>query len=237
MAVSNTTTFSLNATELVSAALELLGVKPEEEALTAVALQRGLLWLNLMLKAWEVDGVMGWTLTEGSFALVQSDADYDFGPGGVFTTIPVDIQDARINRGGNDLPMTRLSRADYFDLPNKATEGYPTQYFYDRQREGGTFYVWPAPDATGGTIRFTYRRRIMDMVSGTDDFDLPQEWFNAVVYGLAEKLIPIYGKSGTPRGDKIESEAAKAYNSVRSFDMDEGESSLFVVPASYARAR
>lgn len=237
MTVSNSTDFSLTANELITSSLELLGIKADEEPLSQVELERGLRWLNIMLKAWEIDGVMAWTLTEGSFALVQSDVDYVIGAGGSFTTVPVDFIDMRITRNSVDMPMTRLSREDYYSMPVKTNEGYPTQWFYDRQRDSGTLYVWPAPDSAGGTLKFTYRRRIMDMDAAADNFDLPQEWYRAIVYGLALQLTPIYGKSGTPRAAEIRQEASDAYNSVKGFDMDEGESSIFVVPDSYSRPR
>lgn len=237
MPVSNSTDFARTANEIIVDALELLGVRSEEEPLQAYELARGLKWLNYLLKAWQTDGVMAWTLTEGSFALVQSDVDYVIGSGGSFTTVPVDIQDMRITRNGSDLQMFRMSREDYYALPNKTTEGYPTQWYYDRQRDSGTLYVWPAPDATGGTLKFTYRRRVMDMDASGDSFDLPQEWYLAMVSGLAALLIPIYGKSGTPRAADIRSQAGEAYASVKAFDIDEGESSIFIVPASYSRMR
>lgn len=237
MAVSSSTDFARTASELITDARELLGIYEEEEPLQAVDLDRGLKWLNYMLKAWQVDGVMAWTLTETSFALVQSDVDYVFGSGGTITTVPVDIQDVRITRNSYDLQMTRISREDYYAIPNKTTEGYPTQWFYDRQRDSGTFYVWPAPDSTGGTIKLTYRRRIMDMDASGNNFDLPQEWHSAIVYGLADALAPIYGKTGTPRGAEIKQRAAETYAVVKSFDLDEGESSIFIVPSSYQRPR
>lgn len=237
MTVSGSTDFARTANELIVDALELLGVKGEEEPLQAHELERGLKWINYLLKTWQVDGVMGWTLTEGTLALVQSDADYVFGSGGSFTTVPVDIIDMRITRNSTDLQMTRMSREDYFAMPNKTTEGYPTQWFYDRQRDGGTLYVWPAPDSTGGTLKFTYRRRVMDMDASTDNFDIPQEWYLAMVSGLAALLIPVYGRSGTPRAQDIRQQAAEAYTAVKSFDIDEGESSMFVLPNTYAGRR
>ena len=75
----------------------------------------------------------------------------------------------------------------------------------------------------------------MDMDASADNFDLPQEWYMALVYGLADQLIPIYNRSGTPRAAEITSKAAAAYMSVKGFDMDEGESSIFVVPDTYGR--
>jgi len=238
MAVSNSTDFARTANELIVDALELLGIRGEEEPLQAYELQRGLKWLNYLLRTWQVDGVMGWTLTEGSLSLTASQASYTFGAGGDFTTVPVDIQQVRVSHdGGNEMEMTRLSREDYYRLPNRTTEGSPTQYFYDRQRDGGTLHVWPVPSDGDYDITFTYRRRVMDMDAASDSFDLPQEWYLAIVSGLAALFIPIYGKSGTPRAQDIRQQAAEAYTAVKAFDIDEGESSMFILPSENASWR
>lgn len=236
MAVSASTDFALTANDVVVTALELLGVRAEEEPLTQIELERGMRYLNMMLKGWEADGVMTWLKTEGSLSLVQGTAAYTFQAGGDFTTVPMDIEQMRITRT-NDLEMTRMSRPDYFAIPTKTTEGYPTQYYYDRQRDSGTLYIWPTSDATLGTLKFTYRRRIMDMDAAGNNFDLPQEWYLAITHGLAVMLAPIYGKTGTPRYEDIRAKAAAAYDSVKSFDIEEGEASFFALPAQYPRPR
>jgi len=238
MAVSSSTDFSLTANQLIVSALELLGVKGEEEELTQVELERGLRWLNIMLKAWEADGTMAWTLTEGSLTLADSDGSYSFASGGDFTTVPFEITQMRVSHdGGNEIEMWRLSREDYYRIPNRTNEGFPTQWYFDRQRDSGTLYIWPEPDDALYDVTFTYRRRIMDMDAASDNFDLPQEWYHALVYNLALKLVPIYGKSGTPRAAEIRQEAADAYNSIRGFDLSEGEASIFILPNAFARAR
>ncbi len=113
MAVSGSTDFKSTAVELLEDARRLLGIHAEEEALAAHESATGLRFLTKMLKAWEADGIGSWMLTEGSFSLVQSTASYLCGSGGAFTTVPFEIVSARINRGGNDLPMLRLSREQY----------------------------------------------------------------------------------------------------------------------------
>lgn len=236
MAVSGSTDFSLTANDVVVIALELLGTRAEEEPLTQIELDRGLRHMNMMLKGWEADGIMTWLKTEGALTLVQGTASYTFGAGGDFTTVPMDIEQIRITRT-NDLEMTRMSRPDYFSIPTKTTQGYPTQYYYDRQRDSGTLYIWPTADATLGTLKFTYRRRIMDMDASGNNFDLPQEWYLAITHGLAVMLAPIYGKTGTPRYEDVKAKAAAAYDSVKSFDQSEGEASIFVLPAQYPRPR
>lgn len=231
MSVSGSTDFSLTANDLVTEARTLLGIQAAEEPLQADELNEGLRSLNMMLKAWEADGVMAWVLTEGTLTLVQGDADYVFSSGGDFTTaVPMDITQMRITRNNYDLPMTRIGREAYYALPLKTTQGYPVQWYYDRQRSSGTLYVWPAPDATAGTLKFTYRRRIMDLDAGVDDFDVPQEWFEAVTYGLAKRLIPRYGKAASPNAQFVAMEADKAYAIVKSFDAGEGASSLTIMP-------
>jgi hypothetical protein len=231
MAVSNSTDFNQTAQELITDALSELGVLDEEEPLQAVDLNRGLRTLTRMFKAWQVDGVMTWTMTAGTLALVQGQEDYAFGVGGDFVTIPLDIEDMEINRGTNDLPMFRLSREEYRSLPNKTTQGYPTQFYYDRQRSGGTLYVWPAPDATGGTLKFTYRRLIMDMDAGANNFDLPPEWHEAIVFGLAKRFIGPYSMDGKPAAARVSAEADRSYLVVKGFDIGEGKGSLSVTNA------
>lgn len=237
MTVSNSTDFSVTGADIVTNARRLLGIQPSEEELQAHELDEGLFFLNAMLKAWQADGVMVWSLTEGTFTLTPGTVSYVFGAGGAFTTVPLDIEQIRVNRNSVDLEMTRMSRSDYYTMPNKTNAGFPIQYFYDRQRDNGTLYVWPAPDTVSTSINFTYRRRIMDIDSGTDTSDLPQEWIKAMIYGLANELIPIYGKAGTPRAAKIEQGFSGAYISIKGFDNGEGMASVRITPNVFNRSR
>lgn len=231
MAVSNSTDFSLTATQIVEEARSLLGINADEESLSATELTKGLRALNMMLKAWQADGVYLWTYTEGTLTLVQSQESYSFAAAGDFTTVPFDIVQMRITRNSTDLEMYELSREEYYRLPNKTNEGYPTQFFYDRQRSSGTLYVWPSPDSTAGTLKFTYRRIIMDLDASSDNMDLPQEWYQAVVYNLASNLIPRYGVQLTPEIQLVVAEAARSYGSMLGFDAGIGKGSIEILPA------
>jgi hypothetical protein len=230
MTVSGTTAFAMTVSEIVDDARDLLGISAEEEPLEAVDLNKGVRALNQMLRAWQADGVQTWVLTEGTFALVASDADYVFGTGGSFTTVPMEIMDMRITRNGTDLPMHRMGREEYFALPNKTTTGYPTCYYYDRQRNGGTLYVWPAPDATAGTLKFTYRRQIMDAGDGTDTLDIPTEWLECVTSNLAIRLAPRYEKQPS---QVLAALAQSSYAALKSFDTSEGHGSISILPEDH----
>jgi hypothetical protein len=230
MTVSGTTSFSMTVSEIVTEARGLLGIQAAEEPLQADELQQGIRALNMMLKAWQAEGVQTWTLTEGTFTLVQGDFDYVFGSGGTFTTVPLDITDVRITRSSTSMPMFRLSREDYYDLPLPSSEGYPTQFYYDRQRDGGTLFVWPAPDSQGGTIDFTYRRYVMDAGDGTNTLDLPTEWHEAVCYNLAKRLISYYPGVSQTILPHVLNMAASTYAIVKGFDIGEGMGSLSISP-------
>lgn len=234
MTVSNTTSFSMTAAELVIQARSLLGIQADEEPLEAYELQRGLLLLNIMLKAWQADGIRTWTLTEGSLVLIQGQVSYGFGAGETVTTLPFDMDDVRIFRSF-ELQMLQMSRQEYFSMPDKTSQGFPTQYYYDRQRDTAFLYVWPAPDQMAGTLNFTYRRVIDDIDASDNNMDLPQEWYGALMYGLATYLIPHYGRADSSNAKLVVAQFAQLYAAVKNFDTGEGLGSIRIQPTRYRR--
>jgi hypothetical protein len=221
MAVSSSTDLKSTGTEFVTNARRLLGISAEEESLQSHELTTGLYFLSVMLKDWQSDPDLGTHLeTEGSLTLSDSDGSYTFQAAGDFTTVPFEIKQIRISHdGGNEIEMTRISREDYYRLPSRTTEGFPTQWFYDRQRDGGTLYIWPEPDDSLYDLTFTYRRRIMDMDAGTDNIDLPPEWEWAVVTNLAKTMIHIYARAGTPEAMQVVVDAETSLAKLKAFDI------------------
>ncbi len=239
MTVSNSTDANQTAVTLVEDARRLLGIHSEEESLQAHELQTGIRFLTYMLKDWQVDPDLGtWLETEGTLALTISTATYLFGAGGAFTTIPFEMVDIRISHSsGNEIPMTKMSRKSYNALPNKASTGYPTQYFYDRQRDSGTLKLWPVPIDGNFTIAFTYRRRIMDVDAGTDNLDIPPEWQWATVNNLATILITPYGRGGTAEAAQVITQADTSLRHLKAFDIANDEGSVVVAREPYRQSR
>lgn len=94
-----------------------------------------------------------------------------------------------------EIPIVFQSRKDYFDLPNKNQPGTVIQTYYDRQQPQGTMYVWNPPSSAVPVLNFSYERELQILTSADDTFDLPADWFDAVVYNLAKRLIPKVGCS------------------------------------------
>jgi len=194
MATSGSIDFALNAQEIIEAALRRLRVLGEGESATAGQLTNGLQSLNVMTKAWNAEGITLHMLTEASAALTAGTASYDLGSGGLIAVRPLDLTQARIEEStDNEIPMQRINREAYFELPTKTDTGLPVQWYYDPQLGTGKLYVWPAPDSAY-TIKFTYVRRVEDFDAAGDSADYPPEDTAALIWGLCLELAAEYGK-------------------------------------------
>lgn len=234
MATSGSVDFSLNARQIATAALQLLGVVALGEDPTGDEAAKALEHLNLMLKSWGADPKPKlWQLTEGSVTLLASTSSY------VLTAARKVLSVRRRTGTGtsiNDVPIDPgLSRQEYYDEPAKAATGTPRGWYFDPQRAARTLYVVGVPDATiaaSTTLKYTYLRVIEDVDTLNDDFDLPQEWTEALQYSLAARLAVFFDlhQIHPTKATKIEEMAAMLYAKLSSFD-DEA-ASVFMQPAS-----
>jgi len=89
-----------------------------------------------------------------------------------------------------EIPMARLNRDDYVNLPNKAFEGRPLQFWVNRQLNNPILYLWPVPSAQFVTAQVIVwiKRYIMDVGTMTEEIEIPQRWYDAVVYVLASRI-------------------------------------------------
>lgn len=127
-----------------------------------------------------------------------------------------------------DTQMSVFSRIDYRNQPNKFTTGVITQWFYDPRggaNATGRMHVWPAPPDVTSALLFTWYRPIQDFSTPANNPDLPQEWLNALVWGLALEMAPEYDVP-PQRFSMIEKRAGSAMENVMGWDR-EPESYLF----------
>lgn len=89
-----------------------------------------------------------------------------------------------------EIPMARLNRDDYVNLPNKQFEGRPLQFWLNRQLNNPIMYLWPVPSAQFVTAQAVVwvKRYIMDVGTMTQEIEVPQRWYDAIVYVLAAKI-------------------------------------------------
>jgi len=87
------------------------------------------------------------------------------------------------------IQMARLNRDDYTNLPNQNfTANQPYQFWFDRTIPQPTMYLWPVPNDPFIQMTVWYSRQIMDVGALTDELEVPQRWYEAVVFLLAHRM-------------------------------------------------
>ena len=90
-----------------------------------------------------------------------------------------------------EIPLARMNRDDYTNLPNKYFQSNrPLQYWFDRQIPSPIMHMWPVPDISATVMQLVLwvQRYIMDVGSMTQNLEIPQRWYEAIVACLAAKL-------------------------------------------------
>ena len=200
------TTATKNAGRIVERAFRKAGIVAKDEALDAADLTEGLDILNDMLKAWQLTGIRLYTKGTGSISLTDATASY------TLSERLLSFESIRYApASGSEIPMLALTSVEYDELPDKVSAGIPTQYFYDRQREAGTLYVWPVlATAASATLEWRGLREVEDIGKSSDVVDVPGEWYEAVIYGLAARLADDYDVP-EPKASKMGSQAQHLY--------------------------
>jgi hypothetical protein len=153
-------------------------------------------------------------------------------PGGL-----LDQDTVLVGNTPNEIVMARLNRDSYSNLPNKTFTGKPLQFWLDRTLNQPVMYVWPVPNesqALGQVVTYV-KRYIMDVGSLTEEIEIPQRWFEAIVYQLAARLaeeLPQVDPSMLPVLDQ------KAMRSLNEAEMEERDNSpIYFTPniAVYTR--
>lgn len=169
--------------QVIEDAMGIGGLVDLEEAPTAAEFAKGVRTLDTMLKAWQNVPYKLWTRTSISLTLTTA-STYTLSP-----VRPLMIHSARLKRDGQEIMMQPMTREEYDLLPNKTSVGQPSQYYYDRQREAATFYVWQQlATANGETVEITASRETEDITAITETVDAPMETIEAINYNLAVRM-------------------------------------------------
>ena len=198
--MATTTTFTLTPQQVIFSALRLLGVIELGVTPDTNTLNNGLQVLNIMLKAWQTQGIKIWTIEELLLTPVQGQQSYIIGPSGpgLVANKPLRIIQAflRDSNSNTDRWVMVISKNEYNLLGNKQSQGAINSIFYDAGVSSGTLYTYNAADqysAQNTVLHMFSQRPIEDLNLVTDPFDLPQEWMQALRWGLAAELMMEYG--------------------------------------------
>ena len=183
MALSGTNAFNLDVDEVIQEAFERCGL----HARSGYDLKSATRSLNLMLAEWANRGLNQWTVTEKTVAMVKDTGTYNIDSSNA--TAPIDVLDIYIRETANntttDMPLNRMSRAEYSHLATKSTTGKPNQVFVNKQTTP-TITVWPVPDKSSTyTVYMNVLTRMDDADAGANTLDVPFRFYPCLAAGLA----------------------------------------------------
>lgn len=199
MATSGTTDFTVTRDDIIKRALRLLGVLAQGETPSTDQVSEAAIALNGLVKAWQADGMPLWAIKQRSVTLIADTASYTLD-----TPKPLKILQAwnHDSTSNVDIPMRIITKQEYNILGNKTSSGNPIQCYYDPRRDNGILYLFPVPATAQvgvNSISLVYQAPFEDFDASTDTPDFPQEWYDAITYGLATRLAPEYGIPSTDR--------------------------------------
>ena len=186
MAVSGSKDFEPDVAEYVEEAFERCGL----ELRTGYDLRTARRSMHLMLAEWANRGLNQWTIQQNTIAMVKDQTVYNIDS--TNGTAAIDVLDVfvreTIQGTATDIPLSRMSRAEYSHLATKSTTGKPNQFFIDKQITP-TITVWPAPDKnTTYTLYCNTLTRMDDADAGANTLQMPFRFYPCMVAGLAYYL-------------------------------------------------
>ena len=178
MALSGSTDFEPNVAEFVEEAFERCGL----ELRTGYDLKTARRSINLMLAEWANRGLNQWTIEQATQTVTQGTNDYSL------NSNVIDILDCSLRRTVSgtttDLQMSRISRSEYLNIPNKASQSRPSQFFLDKLTTP-VLKIWPAPENSTDILVFNKLVRMDDADAGTNTMDMPFRFYPCFAAGLA----------------------------------------------------
>tara|TARA_R110002124_G_scaffold164605_1_gene331941 strand:+ start:32 stop:697 length:666 start_codon:yes stop_codon:yes gene_type:complete len=220
MTTSGSRDFNLDVGEVIEEAYERCGL----EVRTGYDAKTARRSLNLMFADWANRGLNLWTVNQATINLVQGTSLYPL------LSDVVDTLDVILRRNNTDYEVQRISRGDYVTLPNKTTQGRPSQYWLNRQISP-QLNLWSVPENSTDQIIYYYIRRIEDADTLVNTTDMPFRFYPCMVAGLAYYMAV---KRAPDRVQMLKTIYEEEFQ--RAADEDQGRTPLRLQPSlSYLR--
>lgn len=186
---SGSYSFAPSGGEIIMNAYQRIQIRPTE--ILTTHLQTAVMELNLLLVKMSNQQPNLWAVDLQAMPLTQGQATYSL------PAETVMITNAYISTWSGTSRIDRiiwpLSQTEYASISNKASQGTPTQFWYDRTISPTiTFYL--TPDGNGPYTLYFYRvRQVQDAtLPNAVNVEVPYLWLDALTAGLAHRLARIY---------------------------------------------
>tara|TARA_R110002110_G_scaffold175799_1_gene379553 strand:+ start:243 stop:947 length:705 start_codon:yes stop_codon:yes gene_type:complete len=225
---STTKSFDLAINDMIQEAYERCGIMVRD----GYDLKTAKRSLNILLAEWANRGLNLWTIQQTDKTLTPNAQSVTgtnlYGTGANDASSIIDITNLVINDGTYDYAATSISRATYFNMPNKATSGRPSQFYFQREINP-TLYLYPAVPASGTyTLKYYAMIRMFDIDAYTNNAQIPFRFIPALTAGLSYYLSQ---KKAPERMQALKLIYEDEWR--RAADQDGSRTSLYLTPQAY----
>lgn len=96
----------------------------------------------------------------------------------------IDILRMSVVDSSVDIPLSRMSRDDYFNMANKTQTGQPSMWWVNYESLSPVVTFWPVPD-TSYQVKYDRLRYTQSVTGLAETLDLQAFWIDAMAYGAA----------------------------------------------------
>lgn len=204
------------ALDIITTALQDLGVIAVEESPIAAEASGALNKLNNMLDAWSIENLMVYGGFQTVFNLTAGQGVYTLGTGGDFSMPrPNFIREAYLRTTALpnlDTQLQVLTIDEYASLPFKGeTSNMPFYLYYDNNFPLMSVYLNPVPTSTIYQL-VLWTDRVLNNLALNDTISLPPAYKRAIEANLTLELESSYGRAASPSVQRI---AMSSKNTIR----------------------
>ena len=126
------------------------------------------------------------------------------------------------------IPLSRLNRDDYWNLPNKQFPSQRSlQYWFDRTIEP-SMYLWPVPNNDFQMFQLIVEKQMEDVGSLTNQIYVPDRWISCIQKQLSHSMSLQLPGVDLTRIQYLEGQAEKAF--LQASEEDRDKSPWYISP-------
>jgi hypothetical protein len=140
----------------------------------------------------------------------------------------VEIKNVKLISTTQEKKLKNISRSNYYSKNIRNSDGLPCEYYFEKLNTSANsnIYLYPSPsdtDVTNYVMQLDVIRYPQDFDSSLNTPDFPQEWYMALVYGVALDLASEFPSVSTQKINTISSLFLDAEKKALALDEESGE--------------
>ena len=182
--------FSQTRNDIITRALRITGVVADEGDPTPKQMKDGAQALESLVKWLQAEGTQLWTIEDRTLTLVVGQAAY--------TTTDLLVNDMLVVMNGRIVDSSGYAYGTgiveehiFRNVSQPSKSGRPEMVNVELRASTPTFNFWPVPDLAY-TWQYKVVRKLADFDNAVGTPEMPQRWYDPLVYTLAANLADEY---------------------------------------------